>query len=63
MLNREMFSIGPVQQETGELQVSCYVFYKKTTIYVLDFFPGVDMKPHVPGSFFSSSSYYAVSIE
>lgn len=38
MLNREMFSIGPVQQETGELQVSCYVFYKKTTIYVLDFF-------------------------
>lgn len=33
-----MFSIGPVQQETGALQVSCYIFCKKTTIYVLDFF-------------------------
>lgn len=38
MLNGEMFSIGPVQQETRVLQVSCYIFFKKTTIYVLDFF-------------------------
>lgn len=59
-----MFSIGPVQQETGALQVSCYIFCKKTTIYVLDyFFSVVDKKPRVSRSFFFPSSYYVVSTE
>lgn len=64
MLNREMFSIGPVQQETGVLKVSCYIFCKKTTIYVLDFFPVVDMnETSCFRIIFSSSVYYAVSTE
>ena len=63
MLNREMFSIGPVQQETGALQVSCYIFCKKTTIYVLDFFFCCWYETSCFRIIFFSSSYYAVSIE
>lgn len=42
----------PSQPETEAPRASCYLFCKRTAIYVLDFFPIVGMNPPVSGSFF-----------